>query len=93
MGSATNCANSCNGMRVCVTEVINGYKRFGFPNGGGGKIEGRHILIIAIIMSEHRVDHMNRKGGHSVIMQGGPFHRCVHQIAWTRAKRQGSGKP
>ena len=40
----------------------------GVQMGGGGKIEGRHILIIA--MSEHR----------------------VHQIAWTRAWRQGSGK-
>ena len=39
--------------------------------GAGGKIEGRHILIIA--MSEHHVDYMNRKGGHSVIMQGGTF--------------------
>ena len=58
--------------------------------GGGGKKEGRHILIIA--MSEHHVDYMNRKCGHSVIMQGRPFHRCVHQIAWTRAWRQGSGK-
>ena len=29
--------------------------------GGGGKIEGRHILIIA--MFEHHVDYMNRKGG------------------------------
>ena len=46
--------------------------------GGGGKTEGRHILIIA--MSEHHVDYMNRKGGHSVTM-GGSFHRCVHQIA------------
>ena len=36
--------------------------------GVGGKIEGRHILIIA--MSEHYVDYMNRKGVHSVIMQG-----------------------
>ena len=36
--------------------------------GGGGKIQGRHILIIA--MSEHHIDYMNRKGGHSVIMQG-----------------------
>ena len=62
----------------------------GAQMGGGGKIEGRHILIIA--MSEHHVDYRNRKGGHSVIMQGGPFHRCVHQIAWTRAWRQGSGK-
>ena len=52
------------------TEVTNGYKRFGFPNFGGG-IEGRHILIIA--MSEHHVDYMNRKGGHSVIMQGDLF--------------------
>ena len=62
--------------------------------GGGGKIEGRHILIIA--MSEHHVDYMNCKGGHSVvkvvIMQGGSFHRCVYQIAWTREWRQGSGK-
>ena len=39
--------------------------------GGGGEIEGRHILIIA--MSEHHVDYMNRKGGHSVIMQGDLF--------------------
>ena len=28
--------------------------------GGEGKIEGRHILIIAL--SEHHVDYMNRKG-------------------------------
>ena len=28
--------------------------------GGGFKIEGRHILIIAL--SEHHVDYMNRKG-------------------------------
>ena len=28
--------------------------------GGGGKIEGRHILII--VLSEHHVDYMNRKG-------------------------------
>ena len=60
--------------------------------GGGGKIEGRHILIIHVAMSEHHVDYMDRKGGQSVIMQGGPFHLCVHQIAWTRAWRQGSGK-
>ena len=44
------------------TEVINGYKRFDFQigGGGGGKIEGRHSLIIAL--SEHHVDYMNRKG-------------------------------
>ena len=62
----------------------------GAQMGRGGKIEDRHILIIA--MSEHHVDYMNRKGGHSVIMQGVPFHRCVHKIAWTHAWRQGSGK-
>ena len=28
--------------------------------GGGGKIEGRHILIIAL--SEHHVNYINRKG-------------------------------
>ena len=43
--------------------------------GGGGMIEGRHILIIA--MSEHHVDYMDRKGGHSVNMQGGPFYICT----------------
>ena len=62
----------------------------GGGGGGWGKIEGRHILIIA--MSEHHVDYMDRKGGHSVNMQAGLFHRCVHQIAWTRAWRQRSGK-
>ena len=62
----------------------------GGGGGGGGKKEGRHILIID--MSEHHVDYMNRKGGHSVIMQGGSFHRCVHQIAWTREWCQCSGK-
>ena len=29
--------------------------------GGEGKIEGRHILIIAL--SEHHIDYINRKGG------------------------------
>ena len=43
----------------------------GAQMGGGGKIEGRHILIIA--MSENHVNYMNRKGGHSVIMQGDLF--------------------
>ena len=28
--------------------------------GGGGKIEGRHILIIALC--EHHIDYMDRKG-------------------------------
>ena len=44
--------------------------------GGGGKIEGRHILIIA--MSEHHVDYMNRTGGHSVIMQRGDLFTDVY---------------
>ena len=39
--------------------------------GGGGKIEGRHILIIA--MSEHHVDYMNRKGGHRYYAGWGTF--------------------
>ena len=54
----------------------------GFPN-CGGKIDSRHISIIAL-------SDMNRKGWYSVIMQGEPF--CVHRMAWTRARRQGSGK-
>ena len=59
---------------------------------GGGKIEGRHILIIAL--SEHHVDYMNRKGwSHRYYAGGGgDFHRCVYRIAWTRAWRQGFGK-
>ena len=64
---------------------------WGGGGGGGGKIECRHILIIDM-SAEHHVDYMNRKGGHSVIMQGGSFHRCVHQIAWTREWCQCSGK-
>ena len=60
--------------------------------GEGGKIEGRHILIIAL--SEHHVNYMNRKvwslryyaGG------GGDYHRSVHRIAWTCVWCQGSGK-
>ena len=40
-----------------LTEVINGYKRFGLPN-CGGKIEGRHISIIAL--SAYHVDYMKR---------------------------------
>ena len=61
--------------------------------GGKGKIEGRHIFIIA--MSEHHVDYMNRKGWslrYYAGWRGGHFHRCVHRIAWTRAWRQSSGK-
>ena len=63
--------------------------------GGGGKIEGRHILIIAL--SEHHVDYMNRKGWSLRYYAGGGggwghFHQCVHRIAWTHAWRQGSGK-
>ena len=61
--------------------------------GGGCKVEGRHILIIAL--SEHHVDYMNRKGWSLRYMQewgGGHFHRYVHRIAWTRAWRHGSGK-
>ena len=59
---------------------------------GEGKIEGRHILIIAL--SEHHVDYMNRKGWSLRYYAGGGghFHRCVTRIAWTRAWRQGSGK-
>ena len=57
---------------MSLTEVINGYKRFGFPN-CWGKTEGRHISIIAL--SEYHVDYMNRKGWYYVIMQGDPFHR------------------
>ena len=60
--------------------------------GGEGKIEGRHIIIIAL--SEYQVDYMNRKGWslHYYAGGGGHFHPCVHRIAWTRAWRQGSGK-
>ena len=56
----------------------------------GGKIDCRHISSIAPF--ENRVNYMNRKGWYSVIMQGVPFHRCVHRMAWTRARRLGSGK-
>ena len=60
-----------------LTEAIIGYKRFGFPN-SGGKIEGRHISIIAL--SEYHVDYMNRKVWYSTIMQEEHFHRCDEYI-------------
>ena len=56
--------------------------------GGEGKIEGRHILNIALF--EPHVDVMNRKGWslrYYAAGGGGHFHRCVHRIAWTRAWR------
>ena len=61
--------------------------------GGGGKIEGRHILIIAL--SEHHVDYMNRKGWSLRYYAGGggtfsPM--CTSDTGWTRSWRQGSGK-
>ena len=62
---------------IDLTEAIIGYKRFGFPN-CGGKIEGRHISIIAL--SEYHVDYMNRKGWYSVILQEEHFHRCDEYI-------------
>ena len=94
-GSATNCANSCNGMRMCVKSFqLNCWFNRGYQwlqqvwiLKLWGKIGGRHISITAL--SEYHVDYMNRKGWYSVIMQGEPFHRCD---AWTRAWRQGSGK-
>ena len=39
--------------------------------GGGGKIEGRHILVIAL--SEHHVDYINRKGWPLHYYAGGTF--------------------
>ena len=61
------------------TEVINGYKRFGFPNlGGGGKIEGRHNLIIAL--SEHHVDYMNRKGSSLRCYAGGEAFSSMYAL-------------
>ena len=47
---------------------------------------------IVEVMSEHHVVYMNRKGWYSVMLQGEPFQRCVHRMAWTRSRRQGSGK-
>ena len=45
--------------------------QIGGGGGVGGKIEGRHILIIA--MSEHHVDYMNRKGGTPLLCRGDLF--------------------
>ena len=45
--------------------------KIGGGGGGEGKIEGRHILIIA--MSEHYVDYMNRKGLSLRYYAGGTF--------------------
>ena len=54
--------------------------------GGEGKIEGRHILIIALY--EHHIDYMNRKGWSLRYYAGGDIFTdvdSVHRIAWTCA--------
>ena len=45
------------------------YIQIGGGEGGEGKIEGRHILTIAL--SEHHVDNMNRKGWSLCYYAGG----------------------
>ena len=50
-----------------LTEVLDGYKKFGFPNSGSA-IDGTHIPFIVPL--EHHADYVNRKGWYSVIMEG-----------------------
>ncbi|XP_038157305.1 protein ANTAGONIST OF LIKE HETEROCHROMATIN PROTEIN 1-like [Cyprinodon tularosa] len=62
-----------------LQEVIEGFKhRWGFPQCGGA-IDGSHIQIIA--PEENHTDYFNRKGWHSVILQGVVDHRfCFTNI-------------
>uniref|UniRef100_A0A3Q0RQD1 DDE Tnp4 domain-containing protein n=1 Tax=Amphilophus citrinellus TaxID=61819 RepID=A0A3Q0RQD1_AMPCI len=62
-----------------LQEVIEGFKhRLGFPQCGGA-VDGSHIPIIA--PEENHADYFNRKGWHSVILQGTVDHRfCFTNI-------------
>ena len=71
-----------------LTNAIDGYKRFGFPN-CGGKIEGRHISIIAL--SEHHIDYKSRKwwslryyawGTFSPMCSSDGLDSCIAQRFW-----------
>ncbi|KAK7912492.1 hypothetical protein WMY93_012703 [Mugilogobius chulae] len=56
-----------------LLDVIEGFRqRWGFPQCGGA-IDGSHIPIIA--PKENHADYFNRKGWHSVILQGIVDHR------------------
>ena len=50
--------------------------QIGGGGGGEGKIEGRHILIIAL--SEHHVDYMNHKGWSLRYYAGGDIFTDVY---------------
>ena len=64
-------------------QVVDGFHdRWGFPQVGGA-IDGSHIPIVA--PPEHHCDYFNRKGWHSVIMQGVVDHRYRFmdvQVGW-----------
>ena len=55
-------------------EVIDGFDRLGFPQTVGA-VDGTHISIIRPI--EDASDYYNRKGFHSIIMQGTVDHRGI----------------
>ncbi|XP_060774405.1 uncharacterized protein LOC132884567 [Neoarius graeffei] len=62
-----------------LQEVVEGFEhRWGFPQCGGA-IDGTHIPILA--PEDHHADYFNRKGWHSVILQGVVDHRyCFTNI-------------
>ena len=63
---------------------------FQIGGGGGGKIEGRHILMFAL--SEHHVGYMNRKGWSLRYYAGGTFSLMCTSDSMDSAWRQGSCK-
>ena len=68
-----------------LKEVVDGFKhKFGFPQCAGA-VDGTHIPIIS--PEEYPADYFNRKGWHSIVMQGTEPPRSVcrhlHWVAWS----------
>ena len=75
-------------MGEALKDVVEGFKnKWGFPQCAGA-VDGTHIPIVS--PRECPADYCNRKGWHSILMQGvvnhlGRFTNVLHRMAWSCA--------